>query len=78
MKNEIAAEIEIVMRMIIRSVEEIWAIWEMALAAPVLVLFVRKRVTNEMDITNVLIEPINIRNCFWEISPVISEPMIAA
>ncbi len=46
-------------------------------AVPVLVLFVRKRVMNEVDMTRVLIEPRRIRNCFFESSE-IEEAITAA
>jgi len=53
-------------------------IWEMANAAPVRDFWIRNSVTNEIDMTIVLIEPRRIRNCSRVSLPVISEPMIAA
>lgn len=47
-------------------------------AAPVLDFCIRKSVTKETDITNVLIEPKRIRNCLLFSSPVIFEPVTAA
>ena len=53
-------------------------IWEIVAAAPVRDFWIRKRVMNDIDITNVLIEPRRIRNCSLFNFPIISEPMIAA
>jgi len=53
-------------------------ICETANAAPVLDFCTRKSVTNEIDMTSVLIEPRRIKNCSRLSLPVISEPMIAA
>ncbi len=55
-----------------------WVSWEIVAAAPVLDFWIKKRVTKDIDITNVLIEPRRIRNCSLFNLPIISEPMIAA
>ena len=74
----IVAEIRIVMRIVARFVVESCVICEIAKAAPVRDFWKRKSVTNEIDITIVLIEPRSIRNCSRFNLPVISDPMIAA
>jgi len=68
----------IVIRIVIRLVVVSCVIWERANAAPVRDFWKRKSVTNEIDMTIVLIEPRRIRNCSRFSLPVISEPMIAA
>jgi len=71
-----------VMAMVIRIVVRSWKFscvsWAIVAAAPVLDFRIRKRVTNDIDITNVLIDPRRIRNCSLFSFPIISEPMIAA
>jgi len=71
-------DMKIVMKIVVRFDVESWVIWEIANAAPVRDFWIRKRVTNEIDMTIVLIEPRRIRNCSRFSLPVISEPMIAA
>ena len=68
----------IVARIIERFVFESCVICDIAKAAPVRDFWNRNRVTNEIDIINVFIEPSKIRNCSRLSLPVISEPMIAA
>ena len=68
----------IVINIIERCVFVRCVIWEMANAAPVRDFWIRNSVTNEIDMTIVLIEPRRIRNCSRVSLPVISEPMIAA
>jgi len=73
----------IVERRIVIRIVAMWVvvrlvIWEIANAAPVRDFWIRKSVTNEIDMTIVLIEPSRVRNCSRFSLPVISEPMIAA
>ena len=68
----------IVIRIVVRLDVVRFVIWEIVKAAPVRDFWIRKRVTNEIDMTIVLIEPRRIRNCSRVSLPVISEPMIAA
>jgi len=68
----------IVIRIVARCDVVRFVIWEMANAAPVRDFWIRNRVTNEIDMTIVLIEPRRVRNCSRVSLPVISEPMIAA
>ena len=70
--------IRIVIRIVVRLDVESWVIWERAKAAPVRDFWKRNRVTNEIDMTIVLMEPRRTRNCSRFSLPVISEPMIAA
>lgn len=71
-------EKRIVARIVIRLWIESWVIWEIVKAAPVLDFWMRKSVTNEIDMTIVLTEPRRIKNCSRFSLPVISEPMIVA
>ena len=68
----------IVIRIVVRFCVVRWVIWDIAKAAPVRDFWTRKSVTNEIDMTSVLIEPKRIRNCSRFSLPVISDPMIAA
>ena len=68
----------IVIRIVVRLGVVRFVIWDIAKAAPVRDFWIRKSVTNEIDMTIVLIEPRRIRNCSRVSLPVISEPMIAA
>ena len=74
----ITAETRIVIRIVVKFVVESCVICEIANAAPVRDFWKRKSVTNEIDMTIVLIEPRRIRNCSRFNFPVISEPIIAA
>ncbi len=74
----IIAASNIVIRIVMRFVEESSVICEIAKAAPVLDFWKRNNVTNDIDIIIVLTDPSNIRNCSRFNFPVTSEPMIAA
>lgn len=68
----------IVIRIVRRSGKLNCVIWEIVAAAPVLDFWIRKRVTNDIDITKVFIDPRRIRNCSLFNFPIISEPITAA
>lgn len=68
----------VVVRMRVRCSSVRLVIWLIAKAAPVRDFWKRIRVTNEIDMTIVLIEPRRIRNCSLVVLPETSDAMIAA
>lgn len=78
-KNAKLAVARIVMSIVVRflGVRGVCKISESAAAEPLRDFWIRKKVTKEIDITRVLIEPRRIRNCSFDCF-IICEEMIAA
>ena len=74
----IIADKTIVVNIVQRFVVESCVICDIANAVPVLDFWNKNKVTKEIDMTSVFIEPSKMRNCSRFILPVISDPIIAA